>query len=231
MHTVKKNKMPAANESMTPADASARDLTGVDACVFDCDGTLIDTMGLFYAADVRACEEVGVKMSKEVFYALAGVPIRDIFERLCAEQGVEMTPEALDAMVDRCGEHAQNLGTPAAIDCVIDIAKEAKSRGLKVAVASSGVGSTVTRHLKEHGLYDLFDVVVTCEDVKRGKPAPDLYALAAERLGVDPGRCVAYEDAELGMESARAAGYARVIDVRDMSGYHPKDYLCESNEP
>ena len=76
---------------MTPED-----LDDVDACVFDCDGTLIDTMGLFYAADVKACEEVGVTMSKEIFYALAGVPIRDIFARLCREQGVEMTEEGLD---------------------------------------------------------------------------------------------------------------------------------------
>ena len=87
---------------MTPED-----LDDVDACVFDCDGTLIDTMGLFYAADVKACEEVGVTMSKEVFYALAGVPIRDIFARLCREQGVEMTEEGLDAMVDSCGTHAR----------------------------------------------------------------------------------------------------------------------------
>ena len=90
---------------MTPED-----LDDVDACVFDCDGTLIDTMGLFYAADVKACEEVGVTMSKEIFYALAGVPIRDIFARLCREQGVEMTEEGLDAMVDSCGTHARALG-------------------------------------------------------------------------------------------------------------------------
>lgn len=222
---------------MTPEDANARNVDDVDACVFDCDGTLIDTMGLFYAADVKACEEVGVTMSKEVFYALAGVPIRDIFARLCREQGVEMTDEALDAMVESCGKHARALGTPRAIECVVEIAREAKRRGKAVAVASSGVKTTVERHLREHGLLAneneknengkfLFDVVVTCEDVARGKPAPDLYLLAAERLGVSPARCVAYEDADLGMESARAAGYKRVVDVRLMSEYHPTDYLC-----
>ena len=219
---------------MTPEDANARRLDDVTACVFDCDGTLIDTMGLFYAADVKACEEVGVTMTKEIFYALAGVPIRDIFARLCREQGVETTEEGLDAMVGSCGTHARAFGTPRAIECVVEIAREAKRRGKAVAVASSGVKTTVERHLREHGLLAregekgdfLFDVVVTCEDVARGKPAPDLYLLACERLGVSPSRAAAYEDADLGMESARAAGYKRVVDVRLMSEYHPTDYLC-----
>ena len=117
---------------------------------------------------------------------------------------------------------------------MVEIAREAKRRGKAVAVASSGVKTTVERHLREHGLLAregekgdfLFDVVATCEDVARGKLAPDLYLLACERLGVSPSRAAAYEDADLGMESARAAGYKRVVDVRLMSEYHPTDYLC-----
>ena len=70
----------------------------------------------------------------------------------------------------------------------------------------------------------LFQHVVTCEDVEFGKPAPDLYLLAAKKLGVDPTRCVAYEDAELGMESARRAGMV-VVDVRKLDGYPCDDYL------
>ncbi len=58
---------------------------------------------------------------------------------------------------------------------------------------------------------------MTIDDVENGKPAPDLYLLAAKKLGVDPTKCVAYEDAGLGMESARRAGMA-VVDVRDMQG-------------
>ena len=198
---------------------------------FFCHHSRADTMGLFYAADVRACEEVGLRMSKEVFYRLAGVPIREIFRRLAVEQGKDMTAHELDVMVDRCGAFAHELGTPKAIECVIDVAREAKARGLRVGVASSGVKTTVMKHLREHGLLDLFECVVTCEDVEHGKPAPDLYALAAKTLGVAPERCVAYEDAELGIESALAAGYARCVDVRKMSKYEPTDYLSGGNEP
>ena len=106
---------------------------------------------------------------------------------------------------------------------VVAIAMDAKAKGLPIAVASSGVKPTVTGHLRGHGILDLFDAVVTCEDVKHGKPAPDLYLLAAEKLGVDPKRCTAYEDAELGMQSAKAAGMT-VVDVRLLDGYPTDDY-------
>ena len=188
----------------------------------DCDGTLVDTMGGFYEADLKTCLEFGMTMSKKQFYALAGVPIREIFRILAEEQGVQ--PD-LDAMAARCKELADEImaAGPALIEPVVAIAREAKAAGVPLAVASSGVKPTVTGHLKGHGIYDLFDAVVTCEDVENGKPAPDLYVLAAKRLGVDPTRCTAYEDAELGMQSARAAGMA-VVDVRQMDGYPTDDY-------
>ena len=70
---------------------------------------------------------------------------------------------------------------PELIHPVVAIARDAKAQGLPIAVASSGVKPTVTGHLRGHGILDLFDAVVTCEDVKHGKPAPDLYLLAAEK--------------------------------------------------
>mmetsp|Transcript_10222 Transcript_10222/g.39949 ORF Transcript_10222/g.39949 Transcript_10222/m.39949 type:complete len:221 (-) Transcript_10222:88-750(-) len=192
------------------------------ALVFDCDGTLVDTMGGFYVADKQTCEEFDMTMSKKQFYDLAGVPIRRIFEILAEEQG--KTPD-LDAMAARCKELADEIMSqgPELIHPVVAIARDAKAKGLPIAVASSGVKPTVTGHLRGHGILDLFDAVVTCEDVKHGKPAPDLYLLAAEKLGVDPKRCTAYEDAELGMQSAKAAGMA-VVDVRLLDGYPTDEY-------
>ena len=107
---------------------------------------------------------------------------------------------------------------PALIHPVVAIARDAKAKGLPIAVASSGVKPTVHGHLKQHGIFHLFDAVVTCEDVSSGKPAPDLYLLAAEKLGVDPARCTAYEDASLGIASAKKAGMD-VVDVRQLEGY------------
>ena len=173
-------------------------------------------MGPFYVADLQTCEEFGMTMTLTQFYDLAGVPIREIFAILAKEQNVQ--PD-LDAMAARCKELADALmkDGPNLIEPVIEIARHAHSKGVPIAVASSGVKPTVTGHLRGHGVLDLFQAVVTCEDVKQGKPAPDLYLLAAEKLGVDPTKCVAYEDAELGMESARRAGMT-VVDVRDIEG-------------
>ena len=193
------------------------------ALVFDCDGTLVETMTKFYEADRLACEEVDITFTKKRFYALAGVPIREIFRILAEEQG--KSPD-LDRMCVRCKEVADSYGPPELIEPVVAIARDANAKGVPIAVASSGVKTTVTEHLRDHGILDLFSAVVTCEDVEKGKPAPDLYLLAAEKLGVDPKRCTAYEDAELGMESARAAGMA-VVDVRKLDGYPTTDYLNE----
>jgi len=155
-------------------------------------------------------------LSVTQFYELAGVPIREIFSILAKEQGKEVD---LDAMAVRCKELANELmkDGPDLIEPVVNIARQAHTNKIPIAVASSGIKPTVTGHLKGHGIIDLFQAIVTCEDVKQGKPAPDLYLLAAHKLGVDPNKCVAYEDAELGMESARRAGMA-VVDVRDIEG-------------
>jgi len=117
---------------------------------------------------------------------------------------------------------------PALIHPVVAIARDAKAKGLPIAVASSGVKPTVHGHLKQHGIFDLFDAVVTCEDVSSGKPAPDLYLLAAEKLGVDPARCTAYEDALLGIASAKKAGMD-VVDVRQLEGYPNPEALLYDN--
>jgi len=89
---------------------------------------------------------------------------------------------------------------------------------MPMAVASSGLKASVTSHLKDVGLYDLFDAIVTVEDVQHGKPAPDLFLLAAEKIGVAPEHCRGFEDADLGIEALQAAGM-EVVDVRLMEGY------------
>ena len=198
------------------------------ALVFDCDGTILETMTLFYEADKITCEERGLELSKTRFYELAGVPIKEIFRLLRDEQGKteeEISESDLDAMTIRCGELANEMGTPEIIQSTETIIMHGKKNGIKMAVASSGCRDVVRGHLQKRGLLDMFDVVVTCEDVKHGKPAPDLYLLAAEKLKVDPKQCTAYEDATLGIQSAKAAGMD-VVDVRRLEGYPNPEALA-----
>lgn len=201
------------------------------ALVFDCDGTILETMTLFFVADKQTCEEVGLELTKKRFYELAGVPIKEIFRMLRDEQGKtaeEITEEDLDRMTLRCGELANAMGAPEIIQSTETIIMQGKKNGLKMAVASSGCRDVVRGHLKQRGLLELFDAVVTCEDVEHGKPAPDLYLLAAKKLNVDPKLCTAYEDAKLGIESARRAGMD-VVDVRRLEGYPNPEALLYDN--
>ena len=142
------------------------------------------------------------------------MPIRDIYELLGREQGVHVDLEAV--LADKRRIHAA-APMPATIACVEAIIRAHAGR-LLLAIASSGIRPNVTSHLAHVGLLGYFACVVTCEDVRNGKPAPDLFLEAARRLGVPPGRCVAYEDADIGMTAIAAAGM-RGVDVRLLDGY------------
>ena len=100
-----------------------------------------------------------------------------------------------------------------AFEHIVDIARHFHGR-VPIAVVSGGPRDAVERTLEATGLDALFDLVVTNSDVAHGKPAPDVYLLAMERLGVDPEHCIAYEDSGSGLASAEAAGIAHVRDVR-----------------
>ena len=136
------------------------------ALVFDCDGTILETMTLFYEADKITCEERGLELSKTRFYELAGVPIKEIFRLLRDEQGKteeEISESDLDAMTIRCGELANEMGTPEIIQSTETIIMHGKKNGVKMAVASSGCRDVVRGHLKQRGLLDMFGDKIACK--------------------------------------------------------------------
>ncbi len=180
--------------------------------IFDCDGTLADTMPLHWEAWRRVTRRHGVHFTEERFYALGGVPSRHILVMLAEEQGLAIDPVA----VAHEKEHAylENLGQVGAVPEVVAIAREHRGR-LPMAVASGGTGRVIGMVLEKLRIRDWFGAVVTSEDVVRQKPAPDIFLEAARRLGVDPSRCRAYEDTDLGMQAIRAAGMD-AVDVRGL---------------
>ncbi|MBI2393187.1 MAG: HAD-IA family hydrolase [Deltaproteobacteria bacterium] len=178
--------------------------------VFDCDGTLVDTMPAHYRAWRAALDPLGIMLDEARFHALAGVPTAAIVELLAREQRVRCDPVAVAHDKDARYLALEERG--AAIELVVSIARREQGRR-KLAVASGGLRSVVLSTLRSAGLDAMFPVVVAAENVRHGKPAPDVFLCAAERLGVDPSRCVAYEDADLGLQAARAAGMA-AVDVR-----------------
>ncbi len=180
------------------------------ALIFDCDGTLADTMPGHFAAWVAALRAGGGDITEERFYQNAGVTSAAIIDALNQDFGYGLdVPKTVEAKEQT---YVEGLHEVREIKAVADIAR-AHAGKIPMAVASGGLRSVVHATLDAVGLRPLFDAVVTAEDVTHGKPAPDIFLRAAEMLGVAPEDCIVYEDGDPGIVAARAAGM-RVVDVR-----------------
>jgi HAD superfamily hydrolase (TIGR01509 family) len=182
------------------------------ALIFDCDGTLADTMPLHWRAWQVVTERYRLNFPEERFYALGGVPSRDILKMLGKEQGREFDPIA--ASKEKEAAYIPFLPQVQAVEVVVKIARE-NYGVIPMAVASGGIQTHINEVLTHLGIRHLFQAVVTSEDVKQQKPAPDIFLEAARRLGVAPQFCRAYEDTDLGLDAIRAAGM-EAIDVRPL---------------
>lgn len=185
-------------------------MDNVAALIFDCDGTLADTMPAHYRAWIEVLTPYGLVFPEERFYSLGGMPSHRIVELLCAEQGVRV--DYAHIAREKEARFVAQLDQIQPITAVVDIARDQRHR-LPLAVASGGFRTIITRILSQLGIGSWFQTVVTAEDTERHKPDPDVFLEAARRLNVLPHRCVVYEDTDLGMEAARRAGM-RGVDVR-----------------
>lgn len=182
----------------------------IKGLVFDCDGTLAHTMPLHWEAWRKVALRHGVHFTEERFYALGGVPSRHILAMLKEEQGLPIDPLAVAREKEQA--YLENLHQVGPIEEVVEVARAHHGR-LPMAVASGGTRTVIEMVLSRVGIRELFQAVVTSEDVARQKPAPDIFLEAARRLGVAPELCRGYEDTDLGMEAIRAAGMD-AVDVR-----------------
>ncbi|RAO38622.1 Beta-phosphoglucomutase [Micromonospora noduli] len=177
------------------------------AYLFDCDGTIVDSMPLHYLAWQRALEEWGCEFPEDLFYAWGGRPTADIIVALNEQQGLVM-PVA--AVVERRESYYQELLPQlAAVPEVLAHIHDAHRR-VPFAVVSGSTRASVTASLEALGLLDRFDVLVCADDYTRAKPDPEAFLLAAEQLGVPPESCLVFEDTDLGIQAATAAGMASV---------------------
>jgi beta-phosphoglucomutase-like phosphatase (HAD superfamily) len=178
--------------------------------VFDCDGTLADTMPLHWRAWQAITVRHRLHLPEDRFYALGGVPSRDILKMLSQEQGVPI--DHLAVAREKEAEYLPLIAQVEPINMVVGVAR-ANFGKIPLAVASGGTRSIIEQVLEHLGIRHLFKAIVTSEDVKNQKPAPDIFLEAARRIGVAPQFCRAYEDTDLGMQAIRAAGM-EAIDVR-----------------
>lgn len=185
------------------------------AFIFDCDGTLVDTMPLHYLAWVESLtlHDAGFEFTEDIFYSYAGVREQDVVKIMNERHGTGVDP---DSVANRKSEIFHR--TIPQVQPVRPVAEFARARhgSLPMAVASGSEEPLVRACLDVAGLLHLFDTIVTPKDVKRGKPAPDMFLLAAERLGVEPEHCLVFEDGNSGMEAAKAAGMQAVFIPRTL---------------
>jgi len=184
----------------------------IKGLIFDCDGTLADTMPLHWRAWQAIAGRYGIQFPIDRFYSLGGVPSRDILKMLSAEQGLGL--DHLAVAREKEAEYLPLLSQVEPINAVVGIARENFGK-LPMAVASGGTRTGIEQVLDRLGIRSLFNAVVTSEMVERQKPAPDIFLEAARQLGVPPNQCRAYEDTDLGMRAIRAAGM-QAIDVREL---------------
>jgi HAD superfamily hydrolase (TIGR01509 family) len=185
------------------------------AYIFDCDGTLADTMPLHYRAWRRLVGEYGGPFSEVLFYRLGGKPTEQILELLRDEHGLKVA-DTHSAARRKEGYFVAMIHEVAPIEPVVRIAR--RWHTIKpLAVVSGGFRKNVEMTLDAIGIRPLFDAVVCVEDYERGKPFPDPFLQAARLINVPAGDCLVFEDSPLGVQAAEAAGMQYVLVPRSGS--------------
>ena len=192
------------------SEAWRRRLDRYDGLIFDCDGTLTNSMPLHYIAWRDTMSEHGISFEEDLFYRWGGKPTDEIIRTLADRDGVSLDVDAVGRAKEAAFVHQIDRLRPRTD--VVAAARAMHGRAA-LSVASGGVKSVVRQQIEHVGLMDLFPVIVTAEDTPAHKPSPEPFLAAAAAMGVEPAGCLVWEDSPLGFEAARAAGMAWV-DVR-----------------
>ncbi len=199
-------------------------MTGVlmfGAVIFDMDGLMLDTEPLYKIAWQRAAEECGHPISEELYAGLIGRS-RVAGERILSEAfGAAFCVEEFRTACAKCEAAAFAESLPAVKPGLEELLALLETRGIPRAVATLTERHIAEAQLGGLGLFARFSVVVTGDEVMNGKPAPDLFLLTAERLGVEASRCLVLEDSEAGVMAAHRAGM-RVFCVPDIKEPSPE---------
>jgi HAD superfamily hydrolase (TIGR01509 family) len=177
----------------------------IAAVVFDMDGVIVDTEHLWDEVREELTTEWGGRYTPEAQEAMMGMSSREWSRYLHETVGLREPPEAINAEVVRRMLARYEVELPV-LPGALDAVRRLADAGLRLAVASSSNRELIDAVLRRLELTPLFETTVSSEEVARGKPAPDVYLEAAQRLVLAPSRCAAVEDSASGIRAARAAG-------------------------
>jgi beta-phosphoglucomutase family hydrolase len=183
------------------------------AYLFDCDGTIVDSMPLHYVAWSRALAEQNCDFREDLFYEWGGVSVAEVVQRLNQQHGLQMSPEQVSRRKEDF--YLQNLPQLKAIPEVLEQIETNHGR-MPLAVVSGSTRESVTASLATVKLLDRFETMVCAGEYQKGKPDPEAFLQAAAKLNVPPASCLVFEDADLGIQAAIAAGmpWVKIPDPR-----------------
>src|SRR5271156_2739747 len=177
------------------------------AYLFDCDGTIADSMPLHYVAWSKVLAEWGCDFDEELYYSWGGMPVREIISTLNARHGLAMPVDDVGRRKEAL--YYQILPQLKAVPEVLEQIEISYGK-IPFAVVSGSTRESVVASLEALKILDRFETLVCAGDYQRSKPDPEPFLTAAKRLGVAPEDCLVFEDTEMGIQSATAAGMASV---------------------
>lgn len=205
-----------------------------DAVIFDLDGTLVDSMWIWKSVDIDFFGERGVELPDDLQGALDGMSFRETAVYMKNRFGFSETVEELMDIWNKMAHKKYQHEAPLK-EGVQEFLKSLRKHGIKVGIASSNSDFLVRTVLESHGVLEYFDSIHTANEVKQGKPAPDIYLLVARDLKVAPERCLIFEDIVAGIMAGKNAGmktcaiydyYSKHEDEkkRELADYYIVDY-------
>ena len=193
------------------------------AVIFDMDGVIVLTAEAHWLAWTAIASAHGVQLTREQFLSFNGLTNPDICQRLFGDAVTEqLVAEVAEAKEE---EFRRAIGDQVPLaPGLVELLSRLREEGVAVALGTSAPVGNVDLVLDKGGVRQMFDAVVHADMVKRGKPAPDIFARGAELLGVSPDRCIVIEDAPMGIEAALAAG----MEVVGVATNHSAEELSEA---
>ncbi|MEJ2506569.1 MAG: HAD family phosphatase [Ignavibacteriaceae bacterium] len=183
----------------------------VQALIFDCDGTLVDSMPLHMKSWEKALKFFNVRFDYDYLFSLKGMKELEIIKSYNKKFGTNLNPE--ETISKKYNIYFKNINSVKPIEPIVKIATEYFGK-FPLAVVSGSVRDIVRKELEVIGIFHLFNTILTANDPFKPKPAPDIFYEAAKRLNVSPENCLVFEDGDPGLEAAVKAGM-KMIDVRE----------------
>lgn len=200
----------------------------IKAVIFDLDGTLIDSMGMWYKIDEEYLDSFGIKAPNNLQQEVTHLTLTETAQYFIDHFDIK---DDINSIINKWHDMANfhYANTIKLKEGVLDYLKLLKENNIKIALATSSSVQLLETSLKSNGIYEYFDAISTSDEVKKSKENPDIYLLSAKKLGVAPNECLVFEDIPQAIKGAKLAGMT-VYAVHDKSSDDAKEELMKLSD-